>query len=76
MMYLSTIVVTALLDAYIAMAAPASQRETRQETLCSGLEDEPLCCAVNVLGVTSLDCSARRLCLPLPGDFCSDKEAA
>ena len=60
MMYLSTIVVTALLDAYIAMAWPASQREIRQATLCSGLEDEPLCCAVNLLGVADLDCSARK----------------
>ena len=76
MMYLSTIVVTALLDAYIAMAGPASQREVRQATLCSGIENEPLCCAVSVLGVASLDCSARKLCLSLPGDFCSDKGAA
>ncbi|KAM0803689.1 fungal hydrophobin-domain-containing protein [Usnea florida] len=57
-MYFSTIVITALLDAYIAMAGPAYQREIRQETLCSGLEDEPLCCAVSVLGVASLDCTA------------------
>ena len=60
MMYLSTIVVTALLDAHIAMAGPTSQRETRQATLCSGIENEPLCCAVNELGIVSLDCSARK----------------
>ena len=75
-MYFSTIVVTALLGAYIAMAGPASQRETRQGTLCSGLEDEPLCCAVNELGIVGLDCRARKLCLFLPGDLCSDKEGA
>ena len=60
MMYISTIVVTALLDAYIAMAEPASQHETRQATLCSGLEDVPLCCAVNLLGIADLDCRARK----------------
>lgn len=59
-MYISTIVVTALLDAYITMAEPASQHETRQATLCSGFEDEPLCCAVNLLGIANLDCRARK----------------
>ena len=76
MMYFSSIVITALLNAYIGVAGPASQRETRQETLCSGLEDKPLCCAVDVLGVASLNCQARKLCRSLPGHFCSDKEAA
>ena len=72
MMYFSSIVITAILDACIAMAGPASQRETRQATLCSGIENEPLCCAVNELGIVGLDCSARKLCLSLPGDFCSE----
>ena len=58
------------------MAGRADQHETRQAALCSGLENEPLCCAVNLLGIADLDCSARKLCLSLPDDFCSEKEAA
>lgn len=60
-MYFLTIITTALLSASITIAVPASTSETKRATLCSGLESEPQCCALDVLGIADLQCDARTL---------------
>lgn len=65
-MYFPTIIVTtALFGTFITMAVPGSKRETKRATPRSGLESQPQCCAVGVLGIVDIQCADRTLSLSL-----------
>lgn len=57
-MYFSTELIVAALAA-VAVAVPAALTP-RQLPICSGLNSNGQCCAVDVLGIADLDCEDRK----------------
>ena len=64
-MYFATVITTALFGLCITMAVPAPERESKRDTLCSGLESQPQCCALDVLDAAALQCESRTVFLSL-----------